>query len=306
MASYNLEAPRCQHIKDNGIRCGSPALRGKQFCYHHQRAHFSRHLPGVGGYFIPPLETPESVTLVALQIAQAAHDGTIGLPLARFMLSAVRFAAPYAVKHSTYPPDVVTELPPAMEAVCNINFRPTLPMAPDQQFTDSSDDQIPGCPDDQVTTSDDDSPSQENSQSPASDEQLVKAPNPIRDSIFHLDPAAVRAYWTQHLPPDVANLRSPNGELIYEPPNWLPLTPEQLAYLREHDPPENSRGTREERENHERVILHFSCLQVQPPHPEEILHLHAEAQAREHSWRDLLCAPSPSPVNEECGSALGT
>jgi hypothetical protein len=27
----------CTHIKVTGIRCGSPALRGEEFCYFHQR-----------------------------------------------------------------------------------------------------------------------------------------------------------------------------------------------------------------------------------------------------------------------------
>jgi hypothetical protein len=31
------EAPRCQHIKTNGTRCGSPALKENQFCYYHQQ-----------------------------------------------------------------------------------------------------------------------------------------------------------------------------------------------------------------------------------------------------------------------------
>jgi hypothetical protein len=29
----------CTHIKISGIRCGSPSLRGEQFCYYHQRMH---------------------------------------------------------------------------------------------------------------------------------------------------------------------------------------------------------------------------------------------------------------------------
>jgi len=28
---------RCEHIKTNGTQCGSPALRGKHFCYFHKR-----------------------------------------------------------------------------------------------------------------------------------------------------------------------------------------------------------------------------------------------------------------------------
>ncbi len=29
--------PRCQHTKDDGSRCGSPALRGRKLCYFHDR-----------------------------------------------------------------------------------------------------------------------------------------------------------------------------------------------------------------------------------------------------------------------------
>jgi len=29
-------APRCEHVKPNGIRCGSPALRDEPYCYFHR------------------------------------------------------------------------------------------------------------------------------------------------------------------------------------------------------------------------------------------------------------------------------
>jgi hypothetical protein len=29
--------PRCQHLKVNGIQCGSPALRRNRFCFFHKR-----------------------------------------------------------------------------------------------------------------------------------------------------------------------------------------------------------------------------------------------------------------------------
>jgi len=35
IASAN-EAPRCQHVRLSGVRCGSAALRGKRFCQLHQ------------------------------------------------------------------------------------------------------------------------------------------------------------------------------------------------------------------------------------------------------------------------------
>jgi hypothetical protein len=31
------EAPRCQHTRLNGQRCGSPALRGESHCHFHNR-----------------------------------------------------------------------------------------------------------------------------------------------------------------------------------------------------------------------------------------------------------------------------
>jgi hypothetical protein len=31
-----MDYPRCQHIKVNGVQCGSPALHEKKFCYFHQ------------------------------------------------------------------------------------------------------------------------------------------------------------------------------------------------------------------------------------------------------------------------------
>lgn len=30
------EAPKCQHVRSNGTRCGSPALKDNMFCYYHQ------------------------------------------------------------------------------------------------------------------------------------------------------------------------------------------------------------------------------------------------------------------------------
>jgi hypothetical protein len=29
----------CQHVKRDGVRCGSPAMRSKRYCFFHQRDH---------------------------------------------------------------------------------------------------------------------------------------------------------------------------------------------------------------------------------------------------------------------------
>ncbi len=118
MGSYNLKAPRCQHVKDNGIQCGSPALRSQAFCYQHQRIHHSTLRPGDKGYVLPPLESPLSVTLSVVQVAQAAHDGRISIQLARLLLYAIQLGAPYAGRSGPpYAPEVTIDLPPAMAKI---------------------------------------------------------------------------------------------------------------------------------------------------------------------------------------------
>jgi hypothetical protein len=34
-----MSVPTCDHLKTDGVLCGSPALRGKKLCYFHQRDH---------------------------------------------------------------------------------------------------------------------------------------------------------------------------------------------------------------------------------------------------------------------------
>ena len=113
-AYYPLEIPRCQHIMDTGFRCASPALKGKPFCYHHHDVHANRLKLGNKGYKFRPLETSKSITMQVAEIAQAAHDGTISLQLARTLLYSVQIGAPYVSRSGGYSGDVETELTPAM------------------------------------------------------------------------------------------------------------------------------------------------------------------------------------------------
>ena len=36
------QIPECNYYKPDGVRCGSPALRGKRLCYHHNRLRTAR------------------------------------------------------------------------------------------------------------------------------------------------------------------------------------------------------------------------------------------------------------------------
>jgi hypothetical protein len=65
-------APRCQHIKDNGHLCGSPALSGQPFCYNHDRAHHPPVDPRKNPVaFIPFLENGQSIQIAVTNIARA-------------------------------------------------------------------------------------------------------------------------------------------------------------------------------------------------------------------------------------------
>jgi hypothetical protein len=37
-----MSCPACTHLKQDGVLCGSPALRGKKLCFYHHRDHQRR------------------------------------------------------------------------------------------------------------------------------------------------------------------------------------------------------------------------------------------------------------------------
>lgn len=120
----------------------------------------------------------------------------------------------------------------------------------------------------------------------------------MRRSIFHPDPEKVRAYWTQHLPPAIVDLRCPSGEPVYTPPEWLPLTEEQLAYLRDRQGPADRRlHSPEERENYERMTLHSTHIMVKPPQPEEIVKCYNDLWKGKKMWDDLDVQIKKDPKN---------
>jgi hypothetical protein len=82
----------CEHIKENGDTCGSPALRDHVFCYFHQRLRNPRHRPGDFEYRLPTLDTPHAILIATEHIAQGALDGTIEERRARMLFSALRLA----------------------------------------------------------------------------------------------------------------------------------------------------------------------------------------------------------------------
>jgi hypothetical protein len=116
---YALDAPRCQHLHDSGLRCGSPALRGKPFCYNHHLLHTPRLNPGDWGYQFPPIESQKSIEMLVRQVLQSFHDGRLDSAQVRTYLYGIQLLAPYTCRDAV--PDgsyVAMELTPAMRKLC--------------------------------------------------------------------------------------------------------------------------------------------------------------------------------------------
>jgi hypothetical protein len=87
-------APSCHHTRPTGARCGSPALRGEQFCFFHhptrrapQRVRSSRirfHLPAVND--------AESLQMVLAEVIRRLADNTLDTPRASLILQTLQIA----------------------------------------------------------------------------------------------------------------------------------------------------------------------------------------------------------------------
>jgi hypothetical protein len=55
--------PQCEHIRTNGTRCGSPALKKKQFCFYHNRMIQPQYLTT-----LPALEDADAIQLAVWRI----------------------------------------------------------------------------------------------------------------------------------------------------------------------------------------------------------------------------------------------
>jgi len=83
----------CTHIKVRGVQCGSPAVRGEQFCYFHQR--MFRGVPTPPGSRLHPvalLESDEAIQASIMEVVNALARNTIDLRRADLILKALWIA----------------------------------------------------------------------------------------------------------------------------------------------------------------------------------------------------------------------
>jgi hypothetical protein len=112
--SKPMSTPKsCTHIKVSGIRCGSPALRGEQFCYFHQRMLRTVKFPASRVHYTALLEDEESIQASLMEVVNALLRGTIELKRAELILRALNTAVRNIrrVKFSIHSDEMVREIP---------------------------------------------------------------------------------------------------------------------------------------------------------------------------------------------------
>jgi hypothetical protein len=92
-------APRCQHVKSNGVRCGSPALRTEIYCYFHRiwRNQPDRRpfLPNPNDmlWSLPILEDPDGVQMAIQLVLDSVLSNKLELKRANTLLYGLQTAA---------------------------------------------------------------------------------------------------------------------------------------------------------------------------------------------------------------------
>jgi hypothetical protein len=90
---------RCQHIKMNGDRCGSPALRDQKFCYFHARCRpvkvdvSTSAAEPPAPFFLPVLEDVASIRLAITQVCEHLLHRRLDAKKAGVLLYAMQVAS---------------------------------------------------------------------------------------------------------------------------------------------------------------------------------------------------------------------
>ena len=120
----------CRHIKTDGHRCKSPALRGHAFCYFHCKLHTTTKISALDDISLPLPEDSQSIKLALKQIFDALLSSRIDSKRAGQLLYGLQIAS-QQINHkalvwdgdtieSTSKTDEGDELAPELR-VCGVN-----------------------------------------------------------------------------------------------------------------------------------------------------------------------------------------
>ncbi len=102
----------CKHIKANGEFCGSPPLRGREYCYFHltvlgRRLRTQKHImKGECHYLqLPTLEDADSIQLAVMQVMDALLRDQIDTKIAGLLLYGLQIASSNLKQGAHFEPD---------------------------------------------------------------------------------------------------------------------------------------------------------------------------------------------------------
>ena len=100
MRNYPIEIRRCRHVKTNGTQCGSPALKGKELCFFHERNQpraVELYLDGErysdGSMVLPAFEDAHAIQTVIRQVVELMLARRIDRKDAGLLLYALQIAS---------------------------------------------------------------------------------------------------------------------------------------------------------------------------------------------------------------------
>jgi hypothetical protein len=97
------DAPTCEHIKATNQRCGSPALKGKRFCYYHDEACDGRKLKK--RLRMPVLEDHRSIQMALTKVCQRVADNVIDAKRASTLFYGLQVASSAVIKATPKSPN---------------------------------------------------------------------------------------------------------------------------------------------------------------------------------------------------------
>ncbi len=106
--------PRCQHVKVNGVQCGSPALRHQSHCYFHTRVEHERRAAaenreGKRSFGFVLLEDANSIQVALMKVVQMLGAGTLDHKTASVMIYALQTAS-YNLRATRFEPERLTDV----------------------------------------------------------------------------------------------------------------------------------------------------------------------------------------------------
>jgi hypothetical protein len=90
-------APRCEKVREDGTRCGSPQMKGYLYCYAHERMLQAQSQK----LELPPVDDANGIQMAIMRVQKALIDDEISEKKARLLLYSIHLAS-VNLKHTTF------------------------------------------------------------------------------------------------------------------------------------------------------------------------------------------------------------